>query len=1031
MIRFANRRMSQIQRIESQNQRHLAAANGVASSTGSVPPKKRRRGLGKWLLGASVVAIFAAIAPQTAFSQATFTWNNLGANWDSAVSWNPGGGPPGALDIAEFSIDAPGVVGWDNITGTRSVDRLRVTANDYTINNFGDSRYELKVGSNLDNAVEITGPTTVFTLRGLHLNVLNNGDVDISNGATLNLDGHNPNGTKLSADYLTVNGTVNLFSGAEAATNNSHIGTLPGNSNIVTVHGVGSKWTNTGGITVGAHENGELRIEAGGIVNNGIGYVGGIHSTTGSATVTGAGSAWLNSSELVVGSFGVGSLNIADKGRVTSLDGRVGFSVGSLGLVTVSGTGSQWTDSGNSLIIGAGGTGTLLVQAGGSVANVNGKIGSADGGSGSVIVEGLGSSWVNSRDLDVGAVFGQSSASLVIRDGGRVSNAFGTIKQGTVTVSGLGSRWTNGHTLRIAEANTATLRVEAGGEVISTRGEIGNAGVRSGSAIVTGAGSAWRNSDGLHIGFNGSGSLDITDGGLVTSDKGSLGSAFGAGVVTVAGIGSRWEIVRFITVGASGRGDLLVHYGGEVSNHDGYIGFSNFGVGNVIVEGAGSLWSNSGQLAIGEFLESTLTVRNGGRVNNLTGELRNGLVTVENAGSTWQTSTNLTVGGGSRTGTLNINIGGLVSVGGNTVINSTGAVNVNGGRFEFGTTNRTSFNRINATSGSLAGNLLLSGVTAASSLTGLSNSAVDTKEVNLVNSGRLHGNGELYARVTNTSSGEIRTLANQSLYFGGTNNSNAGEINNFGGLIEFEGNMTNATGGMIAGRGVFAANGGWSNNGVMAFSGGFADVLGDVQNGTNGVLVVAGGSTTTFYDDVEMSPGRLNISVSQNSNAVFLGSYNGGSTGLGTVHIMGDLRPGHSPAAVSFGGDLVLGNTAFTEIELGGLGAGDFDQLLVSGDLQLGGLLDVQLINGFSLGYNQTFDIGVVNGDLFGEFSNFSDGDLIGNFNGIDLFIDYRSGGMSGNGVYFFSAVPEPSSGLLVGLMALGFVSRRRSRSRT
>lgn len=56
--------------------------------------------------------------------------------------------------------------------------------------------------------------------------------------------------------------------------------------------------------------------------------------------------------------------------------------------------------------------------------------------------------------------------------------------------------------------------------------------------------------------------------------------------------------------------------------------------------------------------------------------------------------------------------------------------------------------------------------------------------------------------------------------------------------------------------------------------------------------------------------------------------------------------PGNSPGVVSFGGDLIMGASTFTQFELGGLSTGLFDQLLVSGNLFLNGTLDIQLIDG-------------------------------------------------------------------------------------
>jgi T5SS/PEP-CTERM-associated repeat protein len=774
------------------------------------------------------VLAMALVAPQVLVAQTTFTWvGPSGGFWDEAVRWSPGGGPPGAIDIASFSNNFNHLVRWDDMTGNRQIGRLSVTAGTYRIQNSGTSQHVLTLNSNAFNAFEVSGASTTLTLAGLRINAVNGGGV-LSSGATLTLEGNFPNGARLS---LSQNFSI----------------------------------------------DGTLDIQLGGEVNNSAAGIGANFGSTGMVNVTGVGSKWTNSGDLFVGGFGTGTLNV--------------------------------------------------------------------------------------------------------QNGGVVTNAVGFIGNGTVTVTGAGSNWTNSSTVEVGRFGTGTLNVQNGGVVTNTFGDIGVFSAGIGTATVTGAGSKWTNLNSLDVGKFGTGTLNVQNGGEVTSAKGAIGAFSGSiGTATVTGTGSKWTNSGNLEVGRAGTGTLSVQNGGEVTNVNGVIGDFSSGNGTVTVTGAGSKWTNSGNLEVG----------------------REG------------------------TGTLNINNNGVVSVGGNTSINAASAVNLNGGRFEFGTTDKTSFNRINAVSGSLAGHLNVFGLNAASSFTLLTNSAVNSSEVNLINFGTLHGDGLLGSRILNTSDGEIRTVNGQWMRFAGPSNVNAGEINNFGGTIEFQQDLTNFAGGFIAGRGVFAANGGWTNNGVMAFSGGFADVLGDVANGTAGIIAIAGGSTTTFYDDVVMSAGNLNVNVSQNSNAVFFGSYNGGSNGPGTVHTFGDLRPGNSAASVSFGGDLIMGASTFTEIELGGLSSGMFDQLLVAGDLHLNGLLDVQLIDGFTLGFNQTFDVGVVNGSLFGQFSNFNNGDLVGNFGGVDLFIGYHSGGAGGNGFSLFTAIPEPSSAILLMLGTVAYSLRRR-----
>src|SRR5205823_5290800 len=88
-----------------------------------------------------------------------------------------------------------------------------------------------------------------------------------------------------------------------------------------------------------------------------------------------------------------------------------------------------------------------------------------------------------------------------------------------------------------------------------------------------------------------------------------------------------------------------------------------------------------------------------------------------------------------------------------------------------------------------------------------------------------------------------------------------------------------------------------------------------------GHIAISGASQVTFLDDV-VNNGA--ISISSGNTAVFFGSFSGanGTTGAGSVLLEGDLRPGNSPAAISFGGDVSFGSGAALDIELGGLSAG-------------------------------------------------------------------------------------------------------------
>src|SRR3954454_14236624 len=102
------------------------------------------------------------------------------------------------------------------------------------------------------------------------------------------------------------------------------------------------------------------------------------------------------------------------------------------------------------------------------------------------------------------------------------------------------------------------------------------------------------------------------------------------------------------------------------------------------------------------------------------------------------------------------------------------------------------------------------------------------------------------------------------------------------------------------------------------------------------------------------------ISAVAGSRSVFFGGVSGAApfTGAGTVELDGDLRPGNSPASVTFGGDLELGYSARLYAEIGGTSPGtQYDHIQVSGHLSLDGTLQASFINGFAPTAGQSFDI--------------------------------------------------------------------------
>ena len=175
-------------------------------------------------------------------------------------------------------------------------------------------------------------------------------------------------------------------------------------------------------------------------------------------------------------------------------------------------------------------------------------------------------------------------------------------------------------------------------------------------------------------------SMIISNGGSVTDDAAVIGSEAGAtnNRVVVTGAGSLWTNSASLSVGYAGSGNsMLIFNGGKVYNADGYIGRDSSAVGNLVtVTGSNSSWISSGDLYVGYAGQSNrLVISDGGFVSNVNG-FDDGIsptdafnsVLVTGSGSRWRNSGNLTFGLGGHDNSLVISNGGIVTVGGVSII---------------------------------------------------------------------------------------------------------------------------------------------------------------------------------------------------------------------------------------------------------------------------------------------------------------------------------------------------------------------------
>ncbi len=350
-------------------------------------------------------------------------WNNpAGGSYNTAANWNPANVPNTAAETANFNSLATFTVTFAANSNT-TIDDLLVSAGDVTFSNAGVVN---DATLNVSDDVILNGGDLTLTRVGAttaDVNLIVTGDLVIQNGSDLKIR----KTALVQTDFFRLSSTASSSS---------------------------------------------LEISEGGDLTSFLTYIGESIDSNAAVTVTGSGSTWTNSNGIQVGFSGTGSLSIADGAVVSSLVGVIGSNGnGGLGTVTITGEDSSWTTSAG-FSVGLSGTGTMLVEAGGSLSNHNGTVGNATG-TGSATIRGMGSTWTNTGTLAVGD---NGLGTLVIEAGGSVSNALNghiarsTGSNGTVTVKDAGSTWTNSAALYVGGSAltygvSATLNIETGGTV--------------------------------------------------------------------------------------------------------------------------------------------------------------------------------------------------------------------------------------------------------------------------------------------------------------------------------------------------------------------------------------------------------------------------------------------------------------------------------------------------------------------------------------------------------------------------------------
>jgi T5SS/PEP-CTERM-associated repeat protein len=498
------------------------------------------------------------------------------------------------------------------------------------------------------------------------------------------------------------------------------------------------------------------------------------------------------------------------------------------------------------------------------------------------------------------------------------------------------------------------------------------------------------------------------------------------GGFTINGPGAFLNDTNQIKVGSSGNGSLAVSGGATASTTGAlYLGLNASGVGQVIVDGLGSSLQ-AATMGIGNSGQGTLYV-SGGATASTTGALNLGLnasgvgeVNVSGLGSSLHAAT---MGiGNSGQGTLNVSAGGLVStpgsfsIGGNS--GGVGIVNVDGigsslqSTFPFGP--------------------MLVGDTGQGTLTITNGATVFFGPQAIVIGRNSGGLGSV------TMSGSNSSMQSGQLIVG----ESPGNVFSSGtGFLTVNGGTASAT--------VIELGLGFGSQGTITLNGAGSSLhsSGLLDVGVNGVgtlivntlssvtvgnaVLIAGGSTVDLSGGGLMSVGNVGLAT-PDPGSMLIGA-GGGVRGAGTiiglvVNNGGTLTPEFFPGALHITGTYTQGAGGTLHMQLGGASPGSgYDQLFVSGDMLLAGLVKVDLINGFLPTLGETFDVFSIGGSFSDPTATFSFPALPAG----EHFTTAFSGG-----IFSLTVVPEPSSlalaaGAALGLCAFGLRRTQRARRKT
>ena len=333
---------------------------------------------------------------------------------------------------------------------------------------------------------------------------------------------------------------------------------------------------------------------------------------------------------LTVGNHQNGSLTIESGGTMTDVNGYVGGEPGAVGIAIIEGT---WTNT-DFFTVALRGNGNLTVNNGGRLISTGGYVGFEKNSTGNVDV-GNGGRWMLSRDLNIAT---SGTGTVLLENGGTLDATGRNIilgqekgSQGTLTLDGISSKFMAA-SLEIGRHGDGTLEVRNGASTNLNTTVLGTQSDGSGTILVNykgangGPASMVRTSGPLTIGGAGTGTLKVINGGQMINDQGPaiVGRDLQIpGDVTLMGEGSQWTIngTGNVILGQDGVGSVDISDHASFSPDSLVLGQNTNGSGDITLTGSegdnDAKITVSKALTVGDAGTAFLIVSNGAKFTAL------------------------------------------------------------------------------------------------------------------------------------------------------------------------------------------------------------------------------------------------------------------------------------------------------------------------------------------------------------------------------------------------------------------------------